>query len=285
MINMKKEIKKRVNKKILILFLVLLSLIIISLIQISAADNTNRVGQGSADVPTGITPAPSSSGFFDRWVGGMLQDRDAKLLLWFLMSIILFLIMYMGFDKMGVAFFVSIPAGFILSTFVTPASIIGIMKSYDTLPLVFLTFFPLAVLFMVTYISVVKGNRTLMTVQWLLWCIYFIYIIVKFISFLYLDYGGGWLDWLGIPDYVFKTFLTNLPQAGTQEYVWYWFNVLISSLVAAAMTFLNGIFMNFAMIRAIGIDKATAKKSLGQLQTGANALINFGKQLEGGAKV
>lgn len=278
---MKIQNKKLIPLTLLIISIVLLSCVIIS-VNVKAED---RVGEGAEDVPTGIpstySSASMSDSFFTRWVAGLFTDRDAKILIWFLTAIVLFLIFYMMGLNIGLSFFVSIPAGFILSAFVTPAAVLGIMKSYDALPLVFLTFFPLAILFMVTYIAVIKGNRTLMTVQWLLWCIYFIYIFAKLFSFLYLDYGGGWLDWMGINDYVFKTFITNLPQQGTQEYVWYWFNVIITSLVAAAMTFLNGVFMNFAMIRAIGIDKATARKALNDLTTGAGALIKFGKQLEG----
>jgi hypothetical protein len=84
-----------------------------------------------------------------------------------------------------------------------------------------------------------------------------------------------------LKDYVFQTFITNLPQQGTQEYVWYWFNIIITALVAAAMTFLNGVFMNFAMIRAIGIDKATARKAINDMSTGAEAMIKLGQKLEG----
>jgi hypothetical protein len=269
---MKKEMK-RVNKKVLVLSLVLLSLLVINLVLLKAAE----------PVPTGVpsSEGDTSSGFFDRWVSGAFHDRDAKIIVWFITTIVLFLIMYAAMDQIAVPFFISIPGGFLLSAFVTPASVIGIIRSYDTLPLVFLTFLPLGVLFMVTYISVVKGNRTLMTTQWLLWCIYFVYIFVKLFCFLYLFYGGGWLDWLNIPDYVFQTFLTNLPEAGTQAYVWFWFTILISTLISAAMAFLNGVFMNFAMVRSIGIDKSKARESLSNLQTGGNALIEFGKQLEG----
>jgi hypothetical protein len=283
--------KKGINKKVLVLSLVLFVLITLSFVSMVAAVDNTPVPR---DTAAGNPEISNGGSFFDRWTSGLIEDRDAKILVWFLTTIILFLILYSVLDGAGLAFFVSIPAGFILSAFVTPASVIGIIKSYDTLPVVFLTFLPLGILFMITYTTVIKGKRTLMTASWLLWTIYFIYISMKIIAFVGLQDISqlGWVAWFlslipkvlsyAFPTYALQTFVQTIPTEGTQEFVWYWASLIISFLVSFFMAFFPGWFMNFAMRRTLGIEKAVWKKKMSHVAMGIDTLENIGTRMEGG---
>jgi len=248
---MKKE-TKRVNKKLLVLSLVLLSLIIISFVALVAA------AAGDS------TTSSSEPSFFDRWVAGNLKDFQAKLLLWLMIFAIL-LVLLMSLDvHLAPSLLISIPASFILIAYVTPESIIGIFKSYETLPLVLATFLPLAILFSVTYLSVVKASRTLMTTQWLLWLIYLCFVGMKI-------FFSAWIYWdWGYTQYISQ--IVTLPLEA--ESFWYWASTFTSGIVAAIMVFGSGSFMNWAVLKTAGLENAAATKRFNEA---SSALKNLSK--------
>lgn len=279
--------KKECNK-ILILSVILLSLIILNFAFVYADANDYR-DTTNGDPTTGVSTNPNitSDSFLNRWMNGFITDRDAKILVWFMTSIVLFLLLFNLLDSAGLAFFICIPAGFILSAFVTPASVIGIIKSYNTLPTVFLTVFPLAILLGITFTSTVKGKRSLMTFSWLLWAIYFLYVLARVLSFLALQNMGDnetlfGLSWT-MNRFVFETFTQNIPEWGTQEYVWFWFSSWISLIVAGVMTIAPGWFMNFITRKTLGIEKAVWEKKMNHVAMGLDTLDNIGKRMEGGS--
>ena len=246
---MKKE-TKRVNKKLIFLSLVLLSLIIVSFALVAALD----------------TPTDSSEpSFFQRWVTSSFKNMDAKLLLWLMMFIVLLVLLQALGLGMGSALLISIPFSFILTAYVTPESIIGIFRSYQTLPLAFATFLPLAILFGLTYLSVIKGSRTLMTTQWLLWLIYGLFNAIKLILAFWVYNEGVYSDY-------FRQ-VVNLPaDFSAPESFWFWMAVIVATGVAGIMVFMGGRFMNWAVLRTTGMEDAAARK---RFKEASNALKNL----------
>jgi len=253
---MKKELKKRVNKKVLLLSLVLLSFIIISLVLVYAADS----GSSTTD--------PNGS-FFDRWVSGTFKDYQAKMLLWLMMFAVLLVLLNSLGISMPFCFLISIPASFILVAYVTPDSIIGVFKSYQTLPLVLATFLPLAILFAFTYLSVVKASRTLMTTQWLLWLIYGSFIVMKIII--------SWWVWNGNVWYEYLSQVVTLPTPA--ESFWYWSSMGTSAVVATIMVFASGHFMNWAILKTAGLEDAAAKKRFKEASNALTSLAEIEKSM------
>jgi hypothetical protein len=251
---MKKE-TKRINKKVLFFSLFVLSLIAINLVLVYAAD-TN-------------TGDPS---FYERWIAGNFKDSQAKLLLWLMIFVVL-LVLLMGLElHMGPALLISIPASFILVAYVTPASIIGVFKSYETLPLVLATFLPLAVLFAFTYLSIVKASRTLMTTQWLLWMIYFGFVVIKIALSLWVYNDNAYSEY-------FTQVITLPPEA---ESFWYWTSTVTGGIVAGIMTFGSGAFMNWAVLKTAGMEDAAAAKKFRQAKSAIKHLASIEQDLASG---
>lgn len=246
---MKKE--SSVNKKVLILSLVLLSLIIINFVSVAAQE------------------AAASDSFFDRWVAGNIKDSQAKLLLWLMLFVILLLLL----QALGVGFsgslLISIPASFILVTFVTPASIIGVFKSAQTLPLVLATFLPLSILFAFTYLSVVKASRTLMTTQWFLWLIFLVYSVLRI-------FFSAWVYWeWGYMEYMSQ--VITLPTEA--ESFWYWASIFAQTIIAAIMVIGSGSFMNWALMKTAGIEDAAAARKFRQAKNALKHLADIEKDM------
>jgi len=247
--------KKERNKKVLILSLVLLSLIMINLVLVAAQTTSTE---------------PS---LWERWKAGALKNTDAKILILLMTMVIIYALLTMMDIGGGVAILISAPFAFVLTAFVTPESVLGIIRSYNTLPLAIATILPLIVLFLVTYVSVMKGSRSLMTLQLLGWAVYFL-----FNAFIFLAYWG-WLDWIADPAMIAS--MVSLPVAGGAEEGYFWFALLIRTVIAGIMTFSNGFFMNSAMRWTLGIDKAVWKSKMKELGSGMDTLLELGKKMEG----
>ena len=255
---MKKE-TKRVNKKVLVLGLVLLSLIALNLILIYAAD---------AATPSNPTDWTNDT-FFGRWMNSAFKGSDAKFLLWLMLFVVLLIVLISLGLNMGFSMLISIPASFILIAYVTPDSIIGIFRSYETLPLVFATFLPLAILFAFTYLSVVKASRTLMTTQWLLWLIYLSFGIIKIILSLWVYNEGSYYQYLSIA-------ITLPPEA---ESFWYWASTGTSVIVAGIMVIGSGAFMNWAVRKTIGLENSAATAKFKEATNALKSLAEIEKDL------
>ena len=113
-----------------------------------------------------------------------------------------------------------------------------------------------------------------MTLQLLFWAVYFIYN-----AFIILVYWG-WLDQMVNNPAVLKT-MVNLPPAGDAEEGYFWFALGIRTLIAGIMTFMNGFFMNLAMRRTLGIDKAVWKTKMQEAGAGLDTMLEIGKKMEG----
>jgi hypothetical protein len=179
--------KKRVNNKALILSVFILAILAVNLVMVSAQS----------------TP----SDIWENWKQGTLENFDAKILILILTAIILLVILISIGLKTGLSLLISIPLAFLLTAFVTPDSVLGIIRSYEAVPLVIVTIIPLLLFFALTYLSVSKGKRTLMTVQLIAWWIYFAYTIIKLGAFFLTAF-----EWVP-PGWTF----INVPVWGTEQ--------------------------------------------------------------------
>jgi hypothetical protein len=241
--------KKGINKKALILPIFILTILVINLVMVSAA-------------PIDL---------WERWKQGTLENLDAKILVLVLVAIIILVLLVSIGLNAGLSLLISIPFSFLLTAFVTPASVLGIIRSYESLPLTIMTILPLLLFFALTYLSVAKGNRTLMTVQLLAWWIYFAYVVIKLAAFWFTVWGwvpSGW------------TFV-NVPVWGTEEASYYAIAMLITAILSGLMAILNGFFMNWALARTMGVDSIAAKKTIADIKTGAKSLQELGKTFSG----
>jgi len=263
--------KKEMNKKLLIFSSVLLCLVFLELILISAQD--------PSPTPTPTAPyEPSQNTFMGRWLTSNLSHFDAKMILWLLMFILLLVILQSLGIGTVLSLVISIPVSFILVAYVTPDSIIGIFRSYDTIPLAFATFLPLAILFAITYLSVIKGSRSLMTTQWLLWLIYGILNGIKIILGVFLWFiedKASWSTWTtNIRDII--SFPVNL---SFSEAFWFWIAIIIGTAVSAVMVTMGGKFMNWAAIKTAGLEDVAAAKKFRQAKFAIKNLAGLEKDL------
>lgn len=240
---MKKE-KKRVNKKFLVLSLVLVSLIAISVVMIYAAADSS---------------APAGDTLFGRWFNQTITQFDAKMTLLFMVGIALFVLL----DAMGLgiakSLLISIPAAFILTVYVTPEAVLGILRSYNTLPLAFATLLPLLFLFGLTYLSVTKGERTLMGIQLVFWIAFFTFNLIKILASFWIYMDWQWWAWMR----VVAEGIVNVPPATDQvTYAWYWVALIFATFIAGLMTFQNGYWLNKAMKITAGVEDAAAKQKI-----------------------
>jgi len=196
-----------------------------------------------------ISAQSGDPSFFRRWADASLNGLDAKLLLLLMISIIFIIILMSLGMNMGYSILLGIPAAFILTAFATPDSIVGIFRTYNTLPLTIATLLPLSVLFALTYLAASKGQRSLIAFQFLAWWIYFAFNLIKLILawMLYVEFG--------VASFINESILA-LPPSGTEQFVWFWIALLTTTVVAFIMSFMNGKFMNLAIEKLAGIDSA-----------------------------
>ena len=116
----KEKNQMKINKKVLILSLVLLSLIAISVVMVASADETSSSSEPS---------------FFQRWMTSTFSDLDAKLILWLMMFVVLLVLLQSMGLSTGSSLLISLPFSFVLVAYVTPDTIIGNFRTYSTLPL------------------------------------------------------------------------------------------------------------------------------------------------------
>ena len=244
--------KKEMNKKLLIFSSVLLCLVFLELILISAQ----------------TTPyEPSKETFFGRWFNGAFTHFDAKMILWLMMFILLLVILQSLGVGMGISILLSIPFSFILVAYVTPDAIIGVFRSYEALPLAFATFLPLGIFLAITYLSVIKASRALMTTQWLLWLIYGIFNTIKIFFGLWIYWDMWW-----IPEV--RQIINYPADFSSPEAFWFWVALVIAAGVAWTMVFAGGTFMNFAVKKTVGMENVAAQK---RLQEATDAVKNMSK--------
>lgn len=276
---MKKEVSKykKYNKKVIVLSLFILVMISTALfmqMQLIRAQSDIDPGDEMSRTVSSSTPyEPDKTTFFGRWFNQAFSKFDAKMILWIMMFIVLLVLLQSLGLGMGSSILLSIPASFVLVAYVTPESIIGVFRSYQTLPLVFATFLPLAILFGITYLSVVKGSRTLMTTQWLLWGIYTFYSFAKGLIVLLIYWDAIPTSLNRISEYV------SVPASGTEQFAWFLLALAVQIVVGMAMTFWSGKFMNWALTKTTGIENAAAMANMIRATNAAKQLAKMEKDM------
>lgn len=263
--NMRKREKKRVNKKtvkkeifnrkILLLSLFLIVLIAVNFILISAQEE--------------------GESFFQRWMNSTFTNVDAKVILFIMVVIVIFVILSAMGLSTGLSLLISIPFGFVLVAYVTPSAIIGIFRSFETLPLAIGTLLPVTILFGLTYLSVSKGSRTMMGMQLIFWGVYFFYNAMKLIV--------AWAVWAeALPtNFAAITTYVNVPTGGSTEAFWFWLALIVVTVISGIMTFMNGKFLNMALRLTMGVDQAATKKNINTMKDAMKGLKELGKEFEG----
>ncbi len=261
--------KKEIKKKVLILSLVLLSLILVNFVLVAAEDAPATINPS----PSTTTYKPSPDTFFGRWFNKAFSEFDAKMILWLMMFVVLLILLQSLELNMGYSLLISIPFSFVLVAYVTPDSIIGIFRSYQTIPLVFATFLPLAILFGITYLSIVRASRTLMTTQWLLWLIYLFFSFIKGLIVLLVYWDAMPEAYNTISEYM------SIPLAGTEQFTWFVLATIVQVGVAGTMVIGSGKFMNWAITKTTGIEDAAAMANMVRATNAVKHLAKMEKDL------
>jgi hypothetical protein len=223
-----------------------------------------------------------------RWYDSALDRTDAKWLIFLMTAVILYVLLTMAeiTGGGGIALLISIPAAFILTAYVTPDSVLGIIRSYNTLPLTIATILPLAVLFLATYVAVRKGSKSMMTFAWLFWLVYFFYNIMIWGVYLYNQYWH--LQWPFDPEALAQ--MVNFPELAYNDsnvlingavVGYFWTALLVRIIISGLMTFFPDWIMNLAMRKSLGLDRAIFQSKLNKMKEGTETLIELGKKMEG----
>ena len=250
--------KKGIDKKKLVLSLFVFGLMLSTIVMVSALDPDD---------------------FFKRWMEGALENSDAKILIFLLTAVvILVILMTLGLST-NRSLLISIPLGFLLTAFVTPESIIGIFKSYDSVPLTIATLLPLLLFFGLTYLSVSRTSRTLMTLQFVAWLVLLGYIVVKLILYGIISYAlfDNWRTFQNVVQEMGYQF----PTPGTAEASFFGIAMFFQLIIALLMTVKNGFFMNWALKMTAGIDETKAGKKANDIKTAVDFLENIKKTATG----
>jgi hypothetical protein len=264
------------NKKFIFSVLIIFLVLAISLVLIKAQTDTapTDVVPTSATQPAasenycaGSTSADAS--YFQRWVCGTFKDSQAKILLFILMFALLYMLIYSLSNNTLYCFLLGLPSAFILTAYVTPGAIIGIFKSYETLPLTIATFLPLGILFGVTYMAITKQKKVLITSQWLLWCIYFGYNALRLCMIFWVWTDGTWSknirEIINMP--------MDLSGAGS-EIFWFWCSAIVVTVVSGFMVFAGDKLVDFAMRKTASLEDDVAKA---KMKKAAGAINNLGQ--------
>jgi len=223
----------------------------------------------------------SAQGFWERWRTGIMDDLDAKIILFILVAVIMIAIL----NVIGLNIWFSILFGaiisFLLSWVVSPAALLGIFSGYEPVTLTIATFIPLLIFFALTYISVARGKRTLMAIQVFAWLIFFIYSFARLI--LLGIYYVGFVEVLrAIPGASLFLNLTLLPEAVTLN--WAILSAVITTIIAGMMTFKNGWVLNKLMAMTLGVKDITAEQEIKKIKTGFQLAREVGEEVRGGGE-
>jgi len=101
---------------------------------------------------------------------------------------------------------------------------------------------PLVILFVFTFVSYKKGNRTLMSLQFLLWWVFGIYMSMRALAYLdpYLNLGF-------LPKEFINYFTSENVPTNPEQLSWYVWSVMINATVGLMMMFGNDTFRKIVM--------------------------------------
>ena len=101
---------------------------------------------------------------------------------------------------------------------------------------------PMLILLFITYLSIRKASRLLMTIQLLLWWIFTIYMCLRAFSFLSVTLNLGF-----IPSDILNFFTTsNVPTNENQHY-WYMLSIYANAIIGLIMSFANSIVLKIML--------------------------------------
>ncbi|MBR9704927.1 hypothetical protein GOV12_05935 [Candidatus Pacearchaeota archaeon] len=231
--------KEMYQKKIIVLLFIAIFLtpVIASIVIAQESPYPDSIFEGDdARGPFDSNPSDPDLSFWGRWKAGLLDSVDAKIMLFIMLTIISMIILNTAGLGGGKSFFISLPLAFLLTAFVSPAAVLGIFKTYETLPLLVATALPMILLFAFTYLAIKKNNGTLAVAQYLAWFLYGIINVVK-LAIVWYFWVNNWNVGKNGWDKVLTEMVT-VPAGGVELY---WFNVaiIISTLIAALMIFGN----------------------------------------------
>lgn len=241
---MKKE--SRVNKKVLLLSLVLFSLIIINFVSVTAAD-----------------AAPTPDNIFRRWVNSTLTNIDAKIILFLMVAVILYVLFYTLSGKSWIGLVLSLPMTFVLTIYVTPPSVIGILKSYNTLPLMITSIVPLIVLSAFTYLAIIKNKKPLILGQHSAWIFFGCYLVLRLVALAYTYFFA-----LGATDELSRAIDAFALLPTEDESITFWIAFTIQIVAAVFMTFQNGWIIGIIGGSVEKTEEAVAKRNVDKTVAG-----------------
>ncbi len=248
----------KINKKVLVLGLVLLSLIVVNMVLIAAQDTT-----------TDTTPNES---FFRRWLNSTLTDIDAKMLLFIMVGVMMYILFFSLTGKHYYAAPLSIVITFVLTVYVTPASVLGVLKTYNTLPLLVTSLLPILILGSFSYLAASKNKKNLIIAQHTIWWIFFGYLILRLIAigitYANLDDNLNFTetDPFYIAIHSFATMPT--PDQATS----FWIAYITQFVITIIMCFKNGSMIGIISNSAEETDEAIANRNVKEIVAGAKEL-------------
>lgn len=247
---MKKE--SIVNKKVLLLSLFLIILIAVNFVLVSAQD--------------------SQENLFRRWLNSSLTDIDAKVILFIMIAVILYILFYSLTGKTPYAILLSLPITFVLTVYVTPPAILGVLKSYNTLPLMISSILPLIVLGAFTFLAIEKNKKSLVMGQHTAWWIFLIFLIFRLIAI--------GITWSNIdanfnfsstdPFYIAMHSFANMPTP--EEATLFWIAISTQFIIAGIMSLKNGSMIGLVGNSVEETEEAIARRNAKKVVAGAKNL-------------
>lgn len=231
--------------------LLLLSVLVVSLMIVS---------QIQFVVAQPVDPAFTLDSFYQNWLSGEgFNDLQAKIFLFVIIAILLIVLMTSMGMNAGFSALIGVPVAILFSAYIAPQTLLAIFQTYRPFPLAIATLLPIFALIGLSSLAALKGKRSLIVLQLFAWFTYLIFLVGYVIN--------TWFN----PLTVSGSALTNLR-----------ISLGVSIIICGLMAFGNGTFMNFAVRRFYGINKAAATTAINQMKTGAKAMRELGKEMEGG---
>jgi hypothetical protein len=289
---MKKELK--INKKLVAIslsILILLGFLLVVQTQLTLSQATNgesnasgntenqelNINSGLNGLGQGISSFTTGNPFLN-WFQHTLTQFDAKIIVFIMVFIVvLMLIIGLGFVNPLLSAIIAFFTSFVLTAYVTPAYVLGILRSYETLPLFIETILPLLVLFGFSYFAVERDKKGLMKMQSALWYLYTIFVFLRGLSAVAIYFNIQVM-----PSLInFAQMMVKVPNSGTEEFYGFWIVLAIQFLVGLMMSIFNETFLGLIRRSKEGDDDLEAKREAHKLN---NALKLASKIAEASEK-
>ncbi|MEM0465558.1 MAG: hypothetical protein QXW97_02545 [Candidatus Pacearchaeota archaeon] len=252
--------KEKLNKKIILLSLILISFIITNIFIVTAKEINNKYLEKSLQIKyKGL--AGAFSNFFSKegWQAGQVEANIGKIFFFAMITIIIYLIIgnIFGSSKTGWMFILSVLISFLATAYLTPEDIYSVINSYTALGLTITTMIPIAVLFALTYRASTanEGQTTLIMIQYIAWILFGAYSIYRFI------YEYWWQE------------------TETASLTTGWI-VVAAALLSAGMVIFNKQIIHFLVKKEIEAKNEAINKKTAEAGNVINALDKLGEKLK-----